>query len=146
MHLDEILRTAHELDASDVHLVSGNPPMIRVHTVMRALEHDVLEAEELEKALESIISEQQVRQFKESQDLDFSHEVAGLGRYRVNAHRLRNGIGLALRVVKSKVPPLSDLTLPEVISRLTYLPRGLVLPRGHRAQRRRGLRLGRRPW
>lgn len=130
MHLDEILRTAYELDASDVHLVAGNQPMVRVHTVMRTLEYDVLEADELESTLSSITTESQLKTFNKNHDLDFSHEVVGLGRYRVNAHRLRNGIGLALRIIKSQVPKLSELNLPEVISRLTYLPRGLVLVTG----------------
>jgi twitching motility protein PilT len=130
MHLDEILRTAYELDASDVHLVAGQPPMVRVHTVIRPLEHEVLEGSTLEQTLKSILNEKQMETFKTNQDLDFSYEVAGLGRYRVNAHQMRNGIGLALRTVKSKVPPLGDLNLPEVISRLTYLPRGLVLVTG----------------
>jgi len=130
MHLDEILRTAYELDASDVHLVGGHPPMVRVHTVMRPLEHAVLESADLERTLESIVTPNQLESFKKNQDLDFSYEVAGLGRYRVNAHAMRHGIGFALRVVKSKVPPLPELNLPEVISRLTYLPRGLVLVTG----------------
>lgn len=130
MHLDEILRTAYELDASDVHLVAGHPPMVRVHTVVRPLEHAPLEASTLESTLKSILTEQQLATFLREQDLDFSYEVSNLGRYRVNAHRMRNGIGLALRTVKSQVPPLADLNLPEVISRLTYLPRGLVLVTG----------------
>lgn len=130
MHLDEILRTAYELDASDVHLVGGHPPMVRVHTVMRPLEHEPLDSADLQRTLESIVTENQLESFKKNQDLDFSYEVTGLGRYRVNAHAMRQGIGFALRVVKSKVPPLADLNLPEVISRLTYLPRGLVLVTG----------------
>jgi twitching motility protein PilT len=63
-------------------------------------------------------------------DLDFSYEVTGLQRYRVNAHLQKGVVGLALRGIKSTVPPLADLNLPEVISRLTYLPRGLVLVTG----------------
>ena len=98
MHLDEILRTAHELDASDVHLVAGHPPMVRVHTVIRPLEHPVIDPIGLENALRAILTEQQLKTFDENQDLDFSYEVATLGRYRVNAHKMRNGIGMALRV------------------------------------------------
>lgn len=130
MYLDEILRTAHELDASDVHLVAGHAPMVRVHTVMRSLEHEPLSAEELTSTLRTILSEQQHETFDKQLDLDFSYEVTGLGRYRVNAHRMRSGIGLALRTIKTTVPSLADLTLPDVISRLTYLPRGLVLVTG----------------
>ena len=94
MHLDEILRTAYELDASDVHLVAGHPPMVRVHTVVRPLEHAPLDAATLESALKSILTENQLETFRSKQDLDFSYEVANLGRYRVNAHQMRNGIGL----------------------------------------------------
>jgi twitching motility protein PilT len=72
----------------------------------------------------------QQAKFAEQRDLDFSYAISELGRYRVNAHYQRGAIGLAMRTIKSKVPPLADLNLPEVISRLTYLPRGLVLVTG----------------
>lgn len=130
MHLETILRKAHELDASDVHLVAGHKPMLRIHTVMHPLEHDVLTAERMERALESLISPSQLKIFSENNDLDFSHEIEGVGRYRANAHRQRKGVGIAMRLVRTKIPPMSELTLPDVISRLTYLPRGLVLVTG----------------
>lgn len=130
MHLETILRKAHELDASDVHLVAGHKPMLRIHTVMHPLEHDVLTAETMERALESLISPSQLKIFSENNDLDFSHEIEGVGRYRANAHRQRKGVGIAMRLVRTKIPPMSELTLPDVISRLTYLPRGLVLVTG----------------
>jgi twitching motility protein PilT len=130
MHLETILRKAHELDASDVHLVAGHKPMLRIHTVMHPLEHDVLTAEAMERALESLISPNQLKIFSENNDLDFSHEIEGVGRYRANAHRQRQGVGIAMRLVRTKIPPMSELTLPDVISRLTYLPRGLVLVTG----------------
>ena len=130
MHLETILRKAHELDASDVHLVAGHKPMLRIHTVMHPLEHDVLTPEAMERALESLISPNQLKIFSENNDLDFSHEIEGVGRYRANAHRQRQGVGIAMRLVRTKIPPMSELTLPDVISRLTYLPRGLVLVTG----------------
>ena len=130
MHLETILRQAHELDASDVHLVAGHKPMLRIHTVMHPLEHEVLTPEAMERALESLISPNQLKIFAENNDLDFSHEIEGVGRYRANAHRQRQGVGIAMRLVRTKIPPMSELTLPDVISRLTYLPRGLVLVTG----------------
>ena len=130
MHLETILRKAHELDASDVHLVAGHKPMLRIHTVMHSLDHEVLTPEAMEHALESLISPSQFKTFSENNDLDFSHEIEGVGRYRANAHRQRQGVGIAMRLVRTKIPPMSELTLPEVISRLTYLPRGLVLVTG----------------
>jgi twitching motility protein PilT len=68
--------------------------------------------------------------FEKQKDSDFSYEVPGLGRYRVNAHYQRGVVGIAMRAIKTKVPPLPNLSLPEVIERLTYLPRGLVLVTG----------------
>ena len=72
----------------------------------------------------------QLTAFDAQMDLDFSYEVAGLQRYRVNAHLQKGMLGLSLRGIKCSVPPLAELNLPEVISRLTYLPRGLVLVTG----------------
>ena len=130
MQLADVLRTAHEQNASDIHLISGHPPMIRVNTVMTPMDAPVLTPQSLEKILEDMTNEQQRKRYKEVQDLDFSWEYPGVDRYRVNAHQQRGQIGMALRVIKSKVPPMEALNLPEVISRLTYLPRGLVLVTG----------------
>ncbi len=130
MKLDDILRTAHENDASDVHLIAGHPPMMRVHTVITPMDYPVITPESAKRMLEHMTTPEQLKIFDENKDVDFSYEVAGLGRYRVNAHMQRQSIGLALRTIKTKVPPLANLNLPEVISRLTYLPRGLVLVTG----------------
>jgi twitching motility protein PilT len=130
MQLAEILRSAFEHDASDIHLISGHPPMMRVHTVMTPMDYPILTPESVRTALSEMVNENQFKSFEKSQDLDFSYAVKDLGRYRVNAHWQRASIGLAMRAIKSKVPPLEKLNLPEVISRLTYLPRGLVLVTG----------------
>ncbi len=130
MQLGEILKTAHQHDASDIHLISGHPPMMRVHTVMTPMDCPILTPEAVEAALHEMTTPEQQALFKEHKDIDLSYQITGLGRYRVNAHRQRGTIGLAMRAVKEKVPPLDDLNLPEVIGRLTYLPRGLVLVTG----------------
>ncbi len=130
MQLSDIFKTAHEHDASDIHLIAGHPPMIRVHTVMTPMDYPVLTADSMRRILEHMTTEEQRAVFDANKDLDFSHEVPGMCRFRVNAHQQRNGIGMALRAIKTKVPPLEKLNLPEVISRLTYLPRGLVLVTG----------------
>ena len=130
MQLGEILKTAHQHDASDIHIISGHPPMMRVHTVMTPMDSPILTPAAVEAALEEMTSPEQRAIFDERKDLDFSFQVKGLGRYRINAHRQAGAIGLAMRAVKEQVPPLDELNLPEVISRLTYLPRGLVLVTG----------------
>jgi twitching motility protein PilT len=130
MLLAQILRTAHEHNASDVHLISGHPPMMRVNTVITPLDHPILTAESLQRTLAEMTTEAQRQRFVDVKDLDFSYELPGVNRYRVNAHMQRASIGMALRVIRTEVPPLEALNLPEVISRLTYLPRGLVLVTG----------------
>ncbi|MCZ6611572.1 MAG: type IV pilus twitching motility protein PilT [Phycisphaerales bacterium] len=130
MKLQDILSTAKKQDASDIHLVSGHPPMIRVHTVMTPMDYPILTPESVHEALSEMITKVQMARFEESKDLDFSFEIEGLGRYRVNAHQQRGGIGLAMRAIKADAPPLEELNLPEIISRLTFLPRGLVLVTG----------------
>ena len=130
MKLGEILRTAHEHKASDIHLISGHPPMMRVNTVMTPMDYPMLSPASVKAMLEEMITPPKMKRFDEEQDLDFSYGVAELGRYRVNAHMQRGSIGLAMRTIKNKVPPLDALNLPEVIARLTYLPRGLVLVTG----------------
>jgi len=130
MKLGDILKTAYDSKASDIHIISGHPPMVRVNTVMQPMDYPALTPASVKAMLEEMINPQQMKRFEEQQDLDFSYAVKELGRYRVNAHMQRNSIGLAMRAIKSKVPPLEALNLPDVIARLTYLPRGLVLVTG----------------
>jgi len=130
MDLNTILKTAMEMDASDVHLISGHPPLARIHTAVTALDYPVITPEGALRMVQQMANEDQLKTFQKIKDADFSYEVPGLGRYRVNAHMQRQTVGIAMRAIKTKIPPLKDLNLPEVISRLTYLPRGLVLVTG----------------
>ncbi|MBM4107660.1 MAG: type IV pilus twitching motility protein PilT [Phycisphaerae bacterium] len=130
MHLSEILKKAYEADASDIHLIAGQPPVFRVHQVMTPAEMPVLSKETARGLFEQMASAETVQAFERQRDADFSYEEAGLARYRVNAHMQRGALGMAMRIIKTKVPALANLNLPEVIARLTYLPRGLVLVTG----------------
>ncbi|MCL4221450.1 MAG: type IV pilus twitching motility protein PilT [Phycisphaerales bacterium] len=130
MDLDTILRAAYDADASDIHLVAGEPPVMRVHQVVQPMEFPVITPEAAMKMFRQMASEEAQSIFERQKDADFSYEVPGLSRYRVNAHMQRGRVGMALRSIKTRVPPLADLHLPEVIARLTYLPRGLVLVTG----------------
>jgi len=130
MHLNDILRMADDRGASDVHLVPDHPPMVRVNTVMEPLTDTALTAETTLAYVQSMITDRQQKAFDQNLDLDFSHSVDGLGRYRVNAHAQQGGTALAMRIIRTMVPQLEDLNLPDVIQKLTWLPRGLVLVTG----------------
>ncbi len=131
MDIDEILKKSIDLDASDIHLVAGHPPMIRIHTKMEPLPgYEVITADDAMDMLHQMAGEEQMERFDAQKDSDFSYEIQDISRFRVNAHMQRHGAGIALRAIKDKIPPLESLNLPEVISKLTYLPRGLVLVTG----------------
>ncbi|MEX2214685.1 MAG: PilT/PilU family type 4a pilus ATPase [Phycisphaeraceae bacterium] len=130
MNIETILKRALELGASDIHLVSGHPPVARIHTVMTPLDYPVITPESAERMLAHIANEDQLKMFEKIKDVDFSYEIPGMSRFRVNAHMQRQTIGISMRTIKEQVPALADLNLPEVISRLTYLPAGLILVTG----------------
>jgi len=130
MDLIQILKTAYEANASDIHLVAGQPPVMRVHQVITPMEMPVITKEVARKFVEQMAPPDALIAFDKNKDSDFSFQVDGLARYRVNAHFQGGRAAMALRAIKSKVPPLTALSLPEVITRLTYLPRGLVLVTG----------------
>jgi twitching motility protein PilT len=130
LDLNTILKAAYEADASDVHLIAGQPPVVRIHQVMTPLEMPMISREMSRKFLETMAPAEALATFEKNKDSDFSYFVEGLARYRVNAHMQRGMVAMAMRMIKTKVPPLAALSLPEVIARLTYLPRGLVLVTG----------------
>lgn len=130
MDIQTILKTAHENHASDIHIVAGHRPLMRVHTIIHPMDHPVVTPESAQRFFEQVAGEQARKTFKEVHDADFSYEIPEFGRYRVNAHLQRKTVAMAFRAIKSKVPALDSLNLPEVIGRLTYLPRGLVLVTG----------------
>src|SRR5690606_28854686 len=103
---------------------------MRVHQVMTPMDFPMITPQSAYEMLQEMAPPESVEIFERQKDADFSYEIPGLSRYRVNAHMQRGSVGLTLRAIKTKVPPLASLNLPEVITRLTYLPRGLVLVTG----------------
>ncbi|HYE02967.1 MAG TPA: PilT/PilU family type 4a pilus ATPase, partial [Phycisphaerales bacterium] len=94
------------------------------------MDFPVLTPESTRAMFEEMAQKESRETFERQKDADFSFEAKGMARYRVNAHMQRGAVALAMRMIKTKVPPLAGLNLPEVIARLTYLPRGLVLVTG----------------
>lgn len=128
--LNDILRTAVTNKASDVHINVGMPPLIRVNTVITPADYPVMTAEGVERLLKEMLPEHRWKHFQELRDADFSYEIPGVSRFRVNAHYQRGSIALAFRTINDKVRKIEELFLPEIVHKLTYLPRGLVLVTG----------------
>ena len=130
MSINRILHAAHEVGASDIHLVPGHQPMVRVNTAMQCLDMPELGVPCIEGFISELTNDQQRSQFETQRDIDLSYAVEALGRFRVNIHHQRTGPAMALRAINDTVPPLESLNLPEIVSRFALLPRGLVLVTG----------------
>jgi twitching motility protein PilT len=131
LDLHQILDTAVKQQASDVHLKAGMPPILRVNGELRPLrEAGRLTPEELTQVAASIMSGPMRERFKKQLDVDLAYGVPGVGRFRVNVFLQRGSIGLVFRVIPYKVPEITTLHLPDVVTRIAEERRGLVLVTG----------------
>ena len=130
MDVTELLRHMVEAGASDLHLKAGNVPFIRVDGELEPTPHPALSNNDTVGAAISLMPEHKRREFEQSNEADFGHTMAGVGRFRVNVFRQRGMVGLAIRRVRSDVPTIEELLLPPVIAELTEASRGLVLVTG----------------
>ncbi len=128
--INDILRAAVSNKASDVHINVGAPPLFRIHTVMQASDFPIVTPEGVGRLLKEILPEKRWAGFETLRDADFSYEIPGVSRFRVNAHYQRNTIALSFRTINDKVRQIEQLFLPEIVNKLTYLPRGLILVTG----------------
>ena len=128
--IEEIMRTAKEAGASDVHITVGIPPKMRVNGNLIAMNYSkMMPADTLEVLLEIMTATQRER-FEERGEYDMSFSIPELGRYRVNAYKQRGSVALALRLVGTQVPSPEALGVPESVINLYERKRGLILVTG----------------
>ncbi len=126
--LRDILHTAVSNGASDVHIRTGAPPIIRVRGDLWPLDIPELSAAEAEElVLAAMPSERDRQQFAEMHECDFAYTSTGIGRFRVNAYRTRGGAAMVMRHVKEVIPSFDELGLPRIAHDLALMPSGLVL-------------------
>ena len=131
MELVEVLKTAVQAGSSDIHLVIGKPPLMRVNGEMAEIPgFTKITADESKRLIYSILYEEQRAKFEETWELDCSFSVTGLSRFRVNVFLQKNGVEAVMRVISSKIPTAEQLRLQKSITDLADLPRGLVLVTG----------------
>src|SRR5437763_15387007 len=130
--LHDILRNAVSAKASDIHINVGMPPLFRIHTVVTPSDFPMVTPEGSMRLCKEIMQNNEKRwaAFEELRDSDFSYEIPGVARFRVNAHFQRNTVALSIRTINDKVRPIEQLFLPDIVHKLTPLPRGLVLVTG----------------
>ena len=130
MDITELLAFSAKQNASDVHLSAGLPPMIRVDGDIRRLNVPAIDNNGVRKLIDDIMNDRQRRDYAERLETDFSFEMPGIARFRVNAFTQARGAGAVFRIIPSQVLSMQALGLGEMFERLAMLPRGLVLVTG----------------
>ena len=130
MDISELLAFVVKNKASDLHLSSGLPPMIRVHGDVRRINLPALQHKDVHAMVYDIMNDGQRKFYEENLDCDFSFEIPNLARFRVNAFVQQRGAGAVFRTIPSKVLSLEDLKAPKVFVEIANQPRGVVLVTG----------------
>ncbi|MBM9519768.1 type IV pilus twitching motility protein PilT [Desulforhopalus vacuolatus] len=128
--IDGFFKLMNDEGASDLHMVAGQQPVLRIRGDMERVKFKRLENDALRMMLYEICPEEKIRVFEETGDVDFGYEIPGMARYRCNYFQQKNGVGAVFREIPSDIMTVKELGLPGVISRLSQLPKGLVLVTG----------------
>jgi len=130
MDITELLSFSVQQKASDLHITAGLPPMIRVDGEIRRIKMDALEDKEVQTLIYDIMSDRVRKDYEDNWEADFSFEVPGLARFRVNAFNQNRGAAAVFRTIPSEILSMGDLGMGEIFERLANKPRGLVLVTG----------------
>ena len=130
MELADLLNFSVENGASDLHISSGLPPMIRIDGDIKRLNSAILSRESILHMIYGIMNERQRSTFDRNHDIDFAYTIEGLARFRVNAFQQLRGPSAAFRTIPSKVSTLEDINAPTIFEQLIEKPRGLILVTG----------------
>jgi twitching motility protein PilT len=130
MDITELLAFSVKNKASDLHLSSGLPPMIRVHGDVRRINLPAMEHKDVHGMVYDIMNDGQRKVYEETLECDFSFEIPNLARFRVNAFNQHRGAGAVFRTIPTKVLTLEELNCPKIFKEISEYPRGIVLCTG----------------
>ena len=128
--IDAFFKLMHEQQASDLHLVSGQPPALRIRGDIERVKYKILDNNDLRGMLYEISPEDKIKVFEETGDVDFGYEIPGLARYRANFFMQKNGVAAVFREIPSQIMTAEQLGLPPVIKTIAAKSNGLVLVTG----------------
>ena len=130
MDISQLLAFSVKNGASDLHLSAGVPPMIRVDGDVRRINVPVMEHKQVHSMVYDIMNDKQRKDFEEFLETDFSFEIPGLARFRVNAFNQSRGAGAVFRTIPTNILTLEELECPKIFSEISNYPRGIVLVTG----------------
>lgn len=128
--IDDFLRSMQLRSGSDLHVMAGDPPRMRVHGDLITLDNRPLDGDELAQSLQNIMSPQALAQFQKTNSADFAHHIPDVARFRVNVLRHLNGIGAVFRSIPSRALTLEELKMPHAVGKLSRSNNGLILVTG----------------
>jgi len=129
--INELFKIAVENKASDLHLVAGKAPIIRVDGVLKEIKDEPVLTQKLaQKIIFSLLSERRKEKFIRERDLDFSYEIKDLARFRINIHWEKDNVGLVARTIPSAIPTMEEILMPKITYQFVKLQQGLILVTG----------------
>ncbi|MBM7541792.1 type IV pilus twitching motility protein PilT [Amphibacillus cookii] len=128
--LSDILTTAYQKNASDIHITVGSVPIFRIDGRLVPSESRVLTPEDTKNMAKSIVTEEMWEHLEKERELDLSHGMPGVSRFRVNIFYQRSNLSMAFRVIPTQIPQIDDLGLPQILKGIVKKPHGLVLVTG----------------
>ena len=128
--IKKLLKSVLAFESSDLHLVVGSEPQIRIDKELRALNLPILTAKDVEEMAYSLIEDKQKKEFEENMELDFSFELKEIGRFRANYYRTIHGIACAFRMIPIEIPTLDAYGNPPIFKELIKKEKGLILVTG----------------
>ena len=131
MHIDDLFRATVQKKASDLHLLVGQPPILRINGILKPIQGaKILTPSVVKELVFDIITEKQREKFLKILELDVSYEISDLARFRINLYFEKGNIGLAARVIPATIPAMKDLMMPNVAYDLIRRDHGLILITG----------------
>lgn len=130
MDLTQLLVFTLQNNASDLHLSSGNPPVIRVNGTMKRVKADALGSDDIRTMLYSVMTEEQRAEYEKNMELDFAITLSEKARFRVNGFTTRLGASAVFRTIPTEIPTMEQLDLPPIMRRFAELEKGIVLVTG----------------
>jgi twitching motility protein PilT len=130
MEIDAFFKLAIQMRASDIHLRTGLPPILRIDGRLRRQDFSPLSNEDVMQMLKQITSEEQMNRFFAEKELDFAYHYSSIARFRINVMWQRKTLSIACRVLPFEVPSIDELELPQICKDLILQPRGLILVTG----------------
>lgn len=130
MNIGEILKDAVRMNASDVHITTTLPPIVRVQGILEPYNNNVLSSEDTCEIIGQVLNDIQLKKLYENGEVDLPYYISGTGRFRVNAFKQRGSLSMAIRILNPKIPTLDELKFPDSMKELAGRKRGLILVTG----------------